>query len=258
MFDSTGASIDSLGETRQKVAAEVLAVLGADMAVNDEDSVVGKIVTIAANVADKANQGLQHAVGVRDPDTAAGTGLRKLVKLNGITANESAFSTVALTVASNAYGTVIQDGDKVHDPNDPDTLWSIGTGAALAPYSSASVSATCDEPGAIPALPGALTKIKTPRQGWSTVTNPSAAALGATAEADPALRQRRERAAKSYGKSTLHGIWKALEDYDQTTDVFVRQNLKITVDEFGTAPRALRAYVRGGDEIGRASCRERV
>jgi len=247
-FDSTGASIDSLGETRQKIADAVLAVLGDDMAVDNEDSVIGKIVTIAARVADNANLGIQHAVAVRDPDSASGTGLQKLVKLNGITANEAEFSTVALSVYANAYGTVIQAGDKVFDPNTPEILWSIDSGVTVTPHSSASISATCETAGAIPALEGTITSIKTPRQGWSTVTNPSAAALGATAESDPALRRRRERVARSYGKSTLYGVWAALEDLDNATDVYVHENLENENDIYGTPARSLHAFIRGGSD----------
>jgi uncharacterized phage protein gp47/JayE len=247
-FDSTGASIDTLGETRAKISAAVKSVLGDDMATDNEDSVVGKIVTIAANIADNANLGIQHAVAVRDPDSASGTGLAKLVKLNGITKNESAYSTVALTVHANAYGVTLQAGDQVSDPDNPDVLWALDAGIVLAPHATDEISATCDTPGAIPALPYTLTKINTPRQGWSSVTNASAAAIGATAETDPALRQRRERVAKSYGKSTLYGVWAALEDYDQVTDVFVAQNLGIVADANGIPGRSLAAFVRGGED----------
>jgi len=247
-FDSSGASIDSYGETRQKIADKVIAVLGADMAVDNEDSVIGKIITIAATVADESNQKLQGAVAVRDPDSASGTGLAKLVKLNGITKNADEYSTVALTLYANAYGTSISAGDKVYNENTPDILWSIDIDVVIPAHSSAVASATCETAGAIPALPGTLTKIKTPRQGWSWVTNESAASVGATIETDPALRRRRERVARSYGKSTLYGVWAALEDYDQVSDVYVHQNKTNAEDEFETPARTLHAFVRGGED----------
>lgn len=247
-FDSTGASIDSYAETRQKIADKITAVLGVDMAVDNEDSVIGKIITIAATVADEANQNLQQAVAVRDPDSATGTGLAKLVKLNGITKNAAEYSTVALTVHANAYGTSISKGDKVYNENTPDILWAIDSDVTVAAYGSETVSATCETAGAIPALPGTLTKIKNPRQGWSWVTNDSAASIGATTETDPALRRRRERVARSYGKTTLYGVWAALEDYDQVTDVFVHQNNTNEEDGFGTPARTIHAFVRGGED----------
>jgi uncharacterized phage protein gp47/JayE len=52
------------------------------------------------------------------------------------------------------------------------------------------VTATCANSGAVAALAGTITTINTPTRGWTSVTNPAAATVGAPAETDAELRIR--------------------------------------------------------------------
>ena len=247
-FDDTGYTIDRYDEVRERIADALRAAFGAAIAVDDEDSVVGKLVTIMAEAIADLNEDLELAVASFDPDNASGTALKKLVKLNGLTANESLFSTASVTLTANVLGSTVPEGSKVNDPNTPEVTWSTDSEVVLAPSGSDSVSVTCDTAGAIEAPAGTLTEITTPVSGWSTVNNSSAATVGQDEETSAELRRRRDLSSQSYGLSTLSGVWRALADLDNVDEVYVQQNLGTITDEFGVPARNLRAIISGGSD----------
>lgn len=246
-FDENGYTIDRYDEIREKISNACQSSFGEAAASDNEDSVMGKFVTIVAEASADLNENLEYAIASFDSDNASGTALKKLVKLNGITANEALYSTASIDVTSNEYGVTIEVGDKVNDPNNPDVTWSVDTEVTLAASSSGSTTVTCDTVGAIEAGAGTLTEIATPRLGWSTTTNPAAATVGQNEETSTELRRRRDLGSQSYGLSTLYGVWKAVADIDNVDDVYVRQNLNSnTTDEYGVPPRNIWVIVSGG------------
>lgn len=247
--DSTGLSTDRYSQVRTRISDAVKSSFGDAVGVDDEDTVIGKLVSIFSEVIADQNELIDYVVASFDPDNATGTALKKLVKLNGLTANEGLFSTASVSVTANSLGTTIPAGSKINDPLRPEILWSTDSEVVLAPSASAGVSVTCDVAGAIVAEAGVLSEITTPILGWSSVTNGAAATVGQNEETSTELRTRRELSSKSYGLSTFSGVWSALADLDDVDEVWVAQNLDTQpIDTNGVPYRNLWAIVDGGSD----------
>ena len=83
-FDDSGASIDSWVEVRSFISTNFKALFGDQWGADDEDSIVGKLVTIFADTTDTLNQKLQYAVSAFDTAGATGIALKNLVKMKNI------------------------------------------------------------------------------------------------------------------------------------------------------------------------------
>jgi hypothetical protein len=247
-FDYTGAQIDSWSETRAAMAAAFRELFGDDFAVDDEDSAVGKAITILTDVTDSLNQKVQYAVSAYNPNAATGVALKNLLKMTGLTANEGLYSTASLTLYASALGTKVYAGDKVRDPNSTSIEYIVDADVTIPPNGSVTVSATCDTIGYQTAAANTLTEIATPRRGWSSVTNLTSVSPGQNEETNDEMRVRRDRTARAFGKTTLDGVWAALSDIDQVDEVFVYQNLDTVTDSYSVPGRAMRAYVSGGSD----------
>jgi uncharacterized phage protein gp47/JayE len=245
-FNDAGAQIDSWSETRKAIADAFKELFGDDFAVDDEDSAVGKAITILADVTDALNQKVQYAVSAYNPNAATGVALKNLLKMTGLTANEGLYSTASLTLYTSALGTKVYAGDKVRDPNNTSIEYIIDADVTIPPNGSVTVSATCDTIGYQTAAANTLTEIATPRRGWSSVTNLTSVSPGQNEETNDEMRVRRDRTARAFGKTTLDGVWAALSDIDQVDEVFVYQNLDTVTDSYSVPGRAMRAYVSGG------------
>ena len=250
VFDDTGLTIDRYDAVRTRMVAAIRTMFGdgAAAAALDEDTIFGKLATSWAEIIADQNEMIEFVSDSYDPQNSSGQQLKKLVLLNGLTANEGLYSTVSLTVGANAYGATLIAGDQVSDPNRPTIKYALDSGVVISPSSSATVSATCTTIGANTAAAGTITQIDTPRLGWSTVTNAAAAVPGQNEETSSQLRRRRHEASRRYGISTLKGVWSALADLDTVDEVFVHQNLGTTIDAFGVPARNLWAIVSGGTD----------
>ena len=102
--------------------------------------------------------------------------------------------------------------------------------------------------GPIEAPPSTLTQIDTPVFGWSSVTNPSVAALGSNVETDTAFRIRRRRSVSIAGSGTVDAITANILDVTGVTDAFVVENRTFAVDSDGRPPKSFEAVVTGGDD----------
>jgi len=245
-FNDAGAQIDSWSDTRAAMAAAFRELFGDDFAVDDEDSAVGKAITILTDVTDALNQKVQYAVSAYNPNAATGVALKNLLKMTGLTANEGLYSTASLTLYASALGTKVYAGDRVRDPNNTSIEYLIDADVTIPPNGSVTVSATCYTIGYQTAAANTLTDIATPRRGWSLVTNLTSVSPGQNEETNDEMRVRRDRTARAFGKTTLDGVWAALSDIDQVDEVFVYQNLDTVTDSYSVPGRAMRAYVSGG------------
>lgn len=249
IFDETGLYTMTYDELRALIASRLSALPGCSQAgVDDEDSVIGKITSIVAELFADVNEMIQYVKQSADPNDASGVALRRLTPLTGTTPGSGSKSTVELTCEANAAGVPIAAGSLVSDPNNPGIQYATDSELVLAPYASDVVAATCTENGANTGAAGTLTQIDTPLYGWKSVTNASAVTPGTDEEASSVLRRRRNRAAKRYGTSTLFGVWAALEDVDNVDEVTLYQNLTDTTDDLGLPPRSMMAVVDGGDD----------
>lgn len=120
------------------------------------------------------------------PVSAQGTGLARLVKINGLTKQSPSFSTVTLTIVGQA-GTVIINGVATDSLGQK---WFLPALVTIPGGGTIGAVATAELAGAVTADAATITTIFTPTLGWQTVNNVSAATPGAPVEDDATLRQR--------------------------------------------------------------------
>src|SRR5690606_25087178 len=84
--------------------------------------------------------------------------------------------------------------------------WNLPASVLIPLSGSITVTATCQEQGAIEAPAGTVTKIKTPTFGWQSVSNPSAAVPGQPVETDAALRVRQALSVAVPSQTIFEGI----------------------------------------------------
>ena len=153
--------------------------------VTDPSSAIYQLLSIFSLKTADLNAALQLNYNQSSPQTAVGAGLDRVVKMNGLARAAFTYSTVAVTLTGIA-NTPITNGF-VQDQNG--NQWALPASVTIV-GGSVTVTATCTTPGNIAAEPGTVNIIATPVQGWTGVTNASAATPGKPVEADSQLRAR--------------------------------------------------------------------
>ena len=182
------------------------------------------------------------------PSGAQGTGLARLVKINGLNKRVATFSTCTVTlvgVAGTVLGTV----------NNPaiveDTVgnkWSIPIGTTIPGGGTIDVTATCTVEGAVTAEIATLTTIFTPTLGWQSVTNAAAATAGVPVETDAELRARQAISTANPSLTVVEGSNGAVGNVAGVTKVRTYENDTGSVDGNGIAAHSISTMVLGGDD----------
>jgi len=245
-FSTTGYSIDTYDEIKAALETSFKTAFGDNIKL-DADSVFGQIIAIISEVISDQNELVEGIISAYDPQKSSGVFLSDLVLLNGITRNESEYSTVTLQCTANAAGATIPVGSLVSDPT---TGYQFATDSALVvgASSSANVSATAVDAGPISAAAGTLTQIDTPIYGWESVTNPAGATEGQNEETDTELRIRRQRASEQSGTANVAAIYTAIADLDAVEQVKIVSNNGTVTDSDGVPPQHIWAIVLGGTD----------
>lgn len=189
-----------------------------------------------------------HAAG--DPDSATGAALDYIGVLRGITRTPATKSTVSLTVNLNAV-TTLPIGQVVSNSDDS-TIRFVTTAAVTSTTAgNYTVAAEAEVSGPVASDAGKLTVIDSPVSGWNSVTNASAATVGADRETDTAYRQRMAQALATAGSATLDAIRSALLADDGITQAAVFENTtqaafnRTTPSSFTVDPGGIEAVVVG-------------
>ena len=184
-IDSTGYNYEDFPGFSAFFTEGYQAIYGADVYLGS-DSQDGQWIGVQAQAAyDTAALGAAIYNSFA-PTTAQGTGLSRLVKINGLQRLVPSNSTVDLVIVGTAF-TTLTNALAV------DVLgqqWAIPSPTTIPFSGTITVTATAVLPGALNALANTVDMIFTPTQGWQTVNNPSAATPGAPVESDAALRAR--------------------------------------------------------------------
>lgn len=109
------------------------------------------------------------------------------------------------------------------------------------------VNAICSNSGAVAALAGTITTINTPTRGWTSVTNPAAAAVGAPAETDAELRIRQGQSVAIPSMTPFEGVDGAIANIAGVTRHKLYENDTGKTDGNGLPPHSISAIVDGGD-----------
>jgi uncharacterized phage protein gp47/JayE len=244
-LDETGLTIDRYPEVRERLAAAVTSAFGDQVLVDDEDAIIGKLISIASETIADQNETTEGVYNAFSVNAAIGVPQDNLVALNGITRNGAQYSVVTLVLSANAAGCTVPEGALFRNPTTQD-LFALDASLVLGPDATNAQTATAVVAGAITAAAGEITEIVNPQYGLSACINYAAAVPGSTLESHTSLRNRRARACKAAGSSTLAAIKAALEDIDSVDYAEVYENRGQVIDAYGIPPGYIWAIVGGG------------
>jgi uncharacterized phage protein gp47/JayE len=248
---TSGFTKSTLAERIMQLQGIWQSALGANIDV-DADSpdgqIIGALAEMFANLDDIAEATYNGLL----PDGAMGDFLARLVKLNGISKNVGAYSTVACLFEGTA-GTVIPTTALIRSTEEQDTTvtWSPMATVTIGGGGTQIGTVQCNTMGDKQAAAGTLTKIQTVISGWTAVGNAADATRGYLSETDERLRARRGRSVAAPSQSITDGVYAALVNLDNVSQVVVWENEQDTAKTMpggSLVPHSIFAIVDGGDQ----------
>ncbi|EGB5718880.1 hypothetical protein H7520_001788 [Salmonella enterica subsp. enterica serovar Abony] len=209
----------------------------------EPDSKDGQMVALVALAIHDANNTAISVYNCFSPATGYGAALTSNVKINGIARKGATNSTVDLLLTGTA-GTTITNGT-VKDTNN--VIWRLPASVVIGVDGTVTVTAICSNSGAVAALAGTITIINTPTRGWTSVTNPAAATVGAPAETDAELRIRQGQSVAIPSITPFEGVDGAIANIAGVTRHKLYENDTGKTDGNGLPPHSISAIVDGGD-----------
>ncbi|EGC8713732.1 hypothetical protein H9053_002422 [Salmonella enterica] len=209
----------------------------------EPDSKDGQMVALVALAVHDANNTAIAVYNCFSPATGYGAALTSNVKINGIARKGATNSTVDLLLTGTA-GTTITNGT-VKDTNN--VIWRLPASVVIGVDGAVTVTAICSNSGAVAALAGTITTINTPTRGWTSVTNPAAATVGAPAETDAELRIRQGQSVAIPSITLFEGVDGAIANIAGVTRHKLYENDTGKTDGNGLPPHSISAIVDGGD-----------
>lgn len=209
----------------------------------EPDSQDGQLLAIVALAQHDTNSATIAAYQSFSPATAQGEGLSRVVKINGIARGVPTYSKVDLVVAGQV-GAVILNGIVTDAAG---VRWFLDQQVIIPGSGQATVSATCENPGAAAAPANSLNVIGSPSYGWQSVTNPSAAVAGAPVEQDAPLRVRQAQSTAIRSRSILDGMIGAVAALPGVVRLVGHENDTSLTDSDGVPPHTVAFVVDGGD-----------
>ncbi len=191
---------------------------------------------------------LQIVYNNQSPKSAVGSGLDSLVKLNGIKRKSASYSTCVVTLTGTP-GTVIAAGVVQDDANHN---WILPTKLNLV-TDTLSVTAQCQDIGAIEAPIGSINKIYTPQKGWTAVTNAVPAVVGDPIETDAELKARQTISVAIPSQNMIDSTIAGIASITGVQRYKVYDNDSNITDADGIPGHSIAAVVEGGldEEVAR-------
>jgi uncharacterized phage protein gp47/JayE len=221
------------------------------------DSAIYQLLSILSLKQADNNTGLQLTYNQSSPKTAVGTGLDRVVAMNGLAREAATFSTAILNLTGTA-GAVLTNAF-AQDVNG--NLWAIPSPTTLG-AGTTTVTAVCTTPGAVAAPANTINIVATPQPGWTppsaTVNNPVAANPGLPAESDSALRARQAISMALPSTTPIASTVAALLAIDGVTRIAPGyptpggpgssiENPTGGVDSWGNPPHSISLVIENGD-----------
>ncbi|GAC1042247.1 baseplate J/gp47 family protein [Rhizobium sp. No.120] len=241
-IDATGIHVPSYTDVLTYLQNAYRAIYGADVYL-EPDSQDGQLLAIFALAISDANSMAAAVYNSFSPATAQGAGLSSVVKLNGIQRGVASYSSVDLTLIGQA-GTTINNGI-ASDTNG--NQWLLPASVTIPSGGEIIATAMAAEAGAITADVGSVTTIATPTRGWQSVTNASAAAVGAPVEDDATLRKRQTTSTMLPNKTVLEGVVGAVANLTGVTRYAAYDNDTDVTDANGIPGHTFALVIEGGD-----------
>jgi uncharacterized phage protein gp47/JayE len=217
-------------------------IFGQDINI-DSDTADGQLLAIVAVSLHDVNSQAIATAAAFNPQTATGTALDSVVKVNGLTRREPTHSQVDLRIVGQA-GTQITNGVAV---DSFENRWLLPDSVVIPISGEVTVRAIAEELGAIEAEANSITQIGTPTRGWQTVSNPSAAVVGVAIESDTELQRRQSQSTSREAVSLWEAIVASLYEVDNVTRVSGVHNDTNSTDADGIPAHSIAMVVEGGD-----------
>ena len=246
--DSSGLHIPTYNDILEDMIAAMKQIYGDDIYL-DNSSPDYQLLSIFALKQSDTLQAMAYAYNARSPETAIGTSLDSVVKLNGIKRKAASQSTSQVKITGTPF-TQIVDG-AVRDR--AGLTWDLPSSVIIDSSGTTYTVATCRTAGAVSALAGDISQIETPTYGWVSVTNEVAAVLGNAQETDAQLRERQTISTANPSQTMLDGTKGAISALKNVSRYAVYENdtnvSSVTDDNpYGLPAHSVTCVVEGGTD----------
>lgn len=239
-----GISAPAYGDVLDFLQSQYRSIYGADIYLG-ADSQDGQFLAVIATAINDANASAIAIYNSFSPATGQGAALSSNVKINGIAREVPTYSTVDLTITGQAYR-VINNGVAVDVNNN---RWALPAVVTIPAGGSITVTAICQQIGAVSAPAGTVTGIATPTLGWQAVTNANASTSGAPVESDASLRYRQSISTAIPSLTVMDGIVGAVAGVAGVTRYAAIENDTGSTDVNGIPAHSISMIVEGGDSL---------
>lgn len=216
---ASGLSIPTYQDIEDYLVLQYRSIFGQDIYL-ENDSQDFQLIALQSALAYDTSLGNQFSYNSRSPLTAVGAGLDGVVSINGIKRKGATHSTATVTLTGTAF-TQILNG-LVADISGH--VWELPDEVIIGISGTVSVTATCQDEGAILASPGQISKIQSPTNGWQTVTNMTAASAGQPVESDAELKARQKQSVANPSQALTDGILGGVKAVVNVNDAVLYEN----------------------------------
>lgn len=246
--DSTGLHIPTYNDILEDMIAAMKQIYGDDIYL-DNSSPDYQLLSIFALKQSDTLQAMAYAYNARSPETAIGTSLDSVVKLNGIKRKAASQSTCQVKIIGTPFTQIVNGA--VRDR--AGLTWDLPSSVVIDSSGTTYTVATCRTAGAVSALAGDIAQIETPTYGWVSVTNEVAAVLGNAQETDAQLRERQTISTANPSQTMLDGTKGAISALKNVSRYAVYENdtnvSSVTDDNpYGLPAHSVTCVVEGGTD----------
>ncbi|MBD5572406.1 baseplate J/gp47 family protein [Clostridium botulinum] len=242
-IDRTGLHMPTYIDVRDRLIEDARLIFGQDIYLGEDSQDYQWIATVSEKIYD-AFQISQSVYNNRAPNTAIGTGLDSIVKINGIKRKAKDYSKCPVII-SGVKNTTIKNGIVTDKGN---IKWNLPYTVTIPESGQIEVMAVCQIPGPIVANPGDITEIYNPTFGWNGVYNEVNAELGAYVEEDPKLRKRQSQSTAQASLTILEGTSGAVAQVKKVKRSRVYENDTNQIDQLGLPPHSITVVAEGGED----------
>ena len=242
-IDAAGLHLPTFADIQDNLVSQARSIFGQDIYLDNDSQDMQYIAAISKAIYDTMQMGAL-AVNNQSPQTAIGTSLDNLVKLNGLKRLAATYSTIPVTCIGTP-GTVIPAG-VVQDTSE--NKWDLPSNCVIPENGVLSATAICEKPGAVLADIGSIQTIVTPQYGWDSVSNAAAATPGIPLETDTQLRKRQDISVGLPSQTVLDGIAAKILAVTGVTREKPYENDTDLTDANGIPSHSIAAVVEGGDD----------
>lgn len=242
---SAGFQRDGLDVILAKYQAAMIAIFGPSINI-DPDTQDGQMLGIFSEGISNEDQLAEAVYNSFNPSLATGSGLSRLVQLNGISRIAGAYSSGLVQFAGIA-NTVIPANTLVSNPVTQEQFYTA-TDATIGDNGTVLVACIATVMGAISAPVGSITKLVTPQFGITSATNLTAFTIGRLEETDSQLRVRRSKSVAIASQSLVDSLLAGLLQIENVIHAEVFENYTELTDANGLPPHSVCCIVYGGSD----------